>query len=84
MSNMVLTLSKREVLALRRFRNSNDTAIIKEILSKLLFLDSENFENTEASEELRLRVAADKRLVNILFDSELNLEEPSEQNISVD
>lgn len=84
MSNMVLTLEKREVLALKRLRNSNDTSIIKGVLSKLLFLDVENYEETEASEELRLRVAADKRLINILFESELNVEATNEQNISVD
>lgn len=73
-----LTLSKKEVLALRRFRNSNDTAVIKGLLQRLLNTDLEEFENTEASEELRLRVAADKRLMAILFDSELNLEETNE------
>ena len=64
---MSLTLSKKEVLALRRFRTSNDTAVIKGLLQRLLDSDIEGFEETEASEELRLRVAADRRLMAILF-----------------
>lgn len=75
---MSLTLSKKEVLALRRFRTSNDTAVIKGLLQRLLDSDIEGFEETEASEELRLRVAADRRLMAILFDSELNLEQVNE------
>lgn len=75
---MSLTLSKKEVLALRRFRTSNDTAVIKGLLQRLLDSDIEGFEETEASEELRLRVAADRRLMAILFDSELNLEHVNE------
>lgn len=75
---MSLTLSKKEVLALRRFRTSNDTAVIKGLLQRLLDSDIEGFEETEASEELRLRVAADRRLMAILFDSELNLEQMNE------
>lgn len=75
---MSLTLSKKEVLALRRFRTSNDTAVIKGLLQRLLDSDIEGFEETEASEELRLRVAADRRLMTILFDSELNLEQMNE------
>ena len=75
---MSLTLSKKEVLALRRFRTSNDTAVIKGLLQRLLDSDIEGFEETEASEELRLRVAADRRLMAILFDSELNLEQENE------
>lgn len=78
MSTMSLTLSKKEVLALRRFRTSNDTAVIKGLLQRLLDSDIEGFEETEASEELRLRVAADRRLMAILFDSELNLEQENE------
>ena len=78
MSTMSLTLSKKEVLALRRFRTSNDTAVIKGLLQRLLDSDIEGFEETEASEELRLRVAADRRLMAILFDSELNLEHVNE------
>lgn len=78
MSTMSLTLSKKEVLALRRFRTSNDTAVIKGLLQRLLDSDIEGFEETEASEELRLRVAADRRLMAILFDSELNLEQVNE------
>ena len=78
MSTMSLTLSKKEVLALRRFRTSNDTAVIKGLLQRLLDSDIEGFEETEASEELRLRVAADRRLMAILFDSELNLEKADE------
>lgn len=78
MSTMSLTLSKKEVLALRRFRTSNDTAVIKGLLQRLLDSDIEGFEETEASEELRLRVAADRRLMAILFDSELNLEQTNE------
>lgn len=75
---MSLTLSKKEVLALRRFRTNNDTAVIKGLLQRLLDSDIEGFEETEASEELRLRVAADRRLMVILFDSELNLEQTNE------
>lgn len=75
---MSLTLSKKEVLALRRFRTSNDTAVIKGLLQRLLDSDIEGFEETEANEELRLRVAADRRLMAILFDSELNLEQTNE------
>lgn len=75
---MSLTLSKKEVLALRRFRTSNDTAVIKGLLQRLLDSDIEGFEETEANEELRLRVAADRRLMAILFDSELNLEQVNE------
>lgn len=75
---MSLTLSKKEVLALRRFRTSNDTAVIKGLLQRLLDSDIEGFEETEASEDLRLRVAADRRLMAILFDSELNLEQVNE------
>ena len=78
MSTRSLTLSKKEVLALRRFRTSNDTAVIKGLLQRLLDSDIEGFEETEASEELRLRVAADRRLMAILFDSELNLEQMNE------
>ena len=78
MSTKSLTLSKKEVLALRRFRTSNDTAVIKGLLQRLLDSDIEGFEETEASEELRLRVAADRRLMAILFDSELNLEQVNE------
>lgn len=78
MSTMSLTLSKKEVLALRRFRTSNDTAVIKGLLQRLLDSDIEGFEETEANEELRLRVAADRRLMAILFDSELNLEQVNE------
>lgn len=75
---MSLTLSKKEVLALRRFRTSNDTAVIKGLLQRLLNSDIEGFEETEASEELRLRVGADRRLMAILFDSELNVEYTNE------
>lgn len=71
---MILTLTKKEVLALRRFRNNNDTSVIKGLLQRLLDSDIEGFEETEASEELRLRVAADRRLMAILFDSTLNME----------
>ncbi len=74
MSEMILTLTKKEVLALRRFRNNNDTSVIKGLLQRLLDSDIEGFEETEASEELRLRVAADRRLMAILFDSTLNME----------
>ena len=74
MSEMILTLTKKEVLALRRFRNNNDTSVIKGLLQRLLDSDIEGFEETEASEELRLRVAADRRLMAILFDSTLNMD----------
>lgn len=70
-----LTLSRKEVLALRRFRNNNDANTVKGLLQRLLNVDLEEFEETEASEELRLRVAADKRLMAILFDSELIVED---------
>ena len=75
---MILTLTKKEVLALRRFRNNNDTSVIKGLLQRLLDSDIEGFEETEASEELRLRVAADRRLMVILFDSTLNMESENE------
>lgn len=75
---MILTLTKKEVLALRRFRNNNDTSVIKGLLQRLLDADIEGFEETEASEELRLRVAADRRLMAILFDSTLNMESENE------
>lgn len=75
---MILTLTKKEVLALRRFRNNNDTSVIKGLLQRLLDSDIEGFEETEASEELRLRVAADRRLMAILFDSTLNMESENE------
>ena len=75
---MSLTLEKKEVLALRRFRTNNDANVIKGLLQRLLNSDIEEFEETEANEELRLRVAADKRLMAILFDSELNLEQTNE------
>ena len=78
MSEMILTLTKKEVLALRRFRNNNDTSVIKGLLQRLLDSDIEGFEETEASEELRLRVAADRRLMAILFDSTLNMESENE------
>lgn len=75
---MILTLTKKEVLALRRFRNNNDTSVIKGLLQRLLDADIEGFEETEANEELRLRVAADRRLMAILFDSTLNMESENE------
>lgn len=73
-----LELSRKEVLALRRFRNTNDTGVIKGLLERLLFVDRDNYVGTEANEELRLRVKADQRIIRLLFESELNLEVPNE------
>lgn len=69
-----LSLTRQEVLALRRFRTSTDAKPIREVLNRMLGIAREDFETEQADEGKRLHVQATKRTIDVLFNAELILE----------
>lgn len=64
-------VSLQEAGAFRRFRASADAAHIKAVLLRELNLTRDQYEDTVASEENRVGVNTVKRVIQCLFNDEL-------------
>lgn len=66
-----VSLSRGEILALRRFRSDNDGRVIKAMLERLLHVTREENEDNPANELHRTRVKGVKDIMDILYEAEL-------------
>lgn len=72
---MKVKVSLQEAGAFRRFRASADAEHIKNVLLRELNLTRDVYEDTVASEENRIGVNTVKRILQCLFDDELERED---------
>lgn len=72
---MQVKVSLQEAGAFRRFRSSADAEHIKNVLLRELNLTRDQYEDTVASEENRIGVNTVKRVIQCLFDDELERED---------
>lgn len=72
---MKVKVSLQEAGAFRRFRSSADAAHIKKVLERELHLTRDLYEDTVASEENRIAVNTVKRVIQCLFEDELERED---------
>lgn len=68
---MKTKVSVQEAGAIRRFRTSADAEHIKAVLLRELNLTRDQYEDTVATEENRVGVNTVKRVIQCLFDDEL-------------
>lgn len=66
-----ISLSRGEILALRRFRSDNDGRVIKAMLERLLNITRDENEDNPANELHRARVKGVKDIMDILYEAEL-------------
>lgn len=72
---MKVKVSLQEAGAFRRFRTSADAEHIKTVLLRELNLTRDQYEDTVATEENRVAVNTVKRVIQCLFEDELERED---------
>lgn len=72
---MKVKVSLQEAGAFRRFRSSADAEHIKTVLLRELNLTRDLYEDTVATEENRVAVNTVKRVIQCLFEDELERED---------